>query len=42
MSVSEERARKGNGVIHSETRELIRNVLQTCEEEAREKNWHFL
>jgi hypothetical protein len=37
MSVSEERTRKGNGGTHSETRELISKVIQTCDEEAREK-----
>jgi hypothetical protein len=37
MSVSEYRTRKRNGVIHSEARELIIKVIQTCEEEAREK-----
>jgi hypothetical protein len=37
MSVSEEKIRKGNGVIHSEPHELISNTIQTCDEEAREK-----
>jgi hypothetical protein len=37
MSVSDERTREGNRVIHSEARELISKVIQTCDEEAREK-----
>jgi hypothetical protein len=37
MPVSEEKTRKGNGVIHSEARELISKVIQSCEEEARKK-----
>jgi hypothetical protein len=42
MSVSEERTRKGNGVIHSEARELIINkVIQTCDKEARTKELAF-
>jgi hypothetical protein len=41
MSVSEERTRKGNGVIHSEARELISNIIQSCDEEAREKELAF-
>jgi hypothetical protein len=41
MSVSEERTRKGNGVIHSEARELISMVIQTCNKEARKKELAF-
>jgi hypothetical protein len=41
MSVSEERRRKGNGVFHSEARDPISNVIQTCDEEAREKELAF-
>jgi hypothetical protein len=41
MSVSQERIRKGNGVIHSEPRELISKAIQTCDEEAREKELAF-
>jgi epoxyqueuosine reductase QueG len=41
MSVSEYRTRKGNGVIHSEARELISKVIQTCDEEAKEKELAF-
>jgi hypothetical protein len=37
MSVSEKGTRNGNGVIHSEARERISKVIQTCDEEAREK-----
>jgi hypothetical protein len=42
MSVSEERTRQRNGVIHSEARELISKVIQTCDEEAREEELAFL
>jgi hypothetical protein len=41
MSVSEERTRKGNGVIHSEARELISKIIQTCDEEQGKKEVAF-
>jgi hypothetical protein len=41
MAVSEERTRKRNKVIHSEARELISKVIQTCDEEARKKEVAF-
>jgi hypothetical protein len=41
MSVSEERTRKGNVIIHCEARELISKLIQTCDEEAREKELEF-
>jgi hypothetical protein len=41
MAVSEERTRKRNKVIHSEARELISRVIQTCNEEARKKELAF-
>jgi hypothetical protein len=41
MSVSEERTREGNRVIHSEAREVIGKVIQTCDEEARKKELAF-
>jgi hypothetical protein len=41
MAVSEERTRRRNKVIHSEARERISKVIQTCDEEARKKEVTF-
>jgi hypothetical protein len=42
MSVSEERTRKGDGVIHSEARELTSKVIQLARKRRGKKNRHFL
>jgi hypothetical protein len=41
MAASEARTRRRNKVIHSEARELISKVIQTCDKEARKKELAF-